>query len=877
MSLGFAQGGYLLLLPALGVFGYLLYRRRQPAIGLRQPAAGLVPAMKLLPLLLILLALAGPFVAPPGAGTHTVYLIDGSSSVQEDQRSWAAEYVAASTEGLSSPDSAGIALFGEKPRILATGLDRPAEVREALKSIEAVRRKEIDSSATNMAAAIREAAALLPAGGDRRLVLLSDGVETEGSGPAAASLLKREGIRLSTVYLPKGKESPELRVASVRVPREVEPGDLFELAVTVEGSSEAPASLRVYRAGELLGSDVLPPMSRDRRVLRYRMEALEPGIARYRVEIENEKDTYLENNSAVGIVRVQGSRPILYIRDPGEERPFRVALEAQGVPVRSVPPEALEGGLLGLSNYEAVIIDDLPATSFPLSVMREIERYVRDVGGGLITLGGLHSYGAGGYGQTPLEEALPVSVDITSKVQVPTLAMIFVVDKSGSMGNSGGRASKLDIVKEALLSSVEVMHPNQLVGLLSFDADVEWSVPITRAAEREEILRNVARLREGGGTILGAAMEEAARSLAEVEAATKHLIILSDGLTREADFLALTRRIRSVGATVSTVSIGLDADKALLESIAREGAGRYYHTDDTKGIPRIFTEETSIVAGNVVVEETFFPGTSGEGGILSGIPESSIPPLRGFVMTYPKGSARQLMHAPEGQPLLTVWQYGLGRSAAFTSSVDGLWGGAWSSWELLPRLAGQLVGWTSRSSGAGEFELSHRWIEADRLSLTVRATNSDGSSRNGLSLRAIVNGPGEFRHTLELRQFAPGRYEGSAIVREIGSYLVTLFAEDASVGPELFAFNRPYPTEYNLGAPDPAKLQRIARAGGGISASLSSGRFPQQELPRERAPSSSDLSLAPQFLVAAMVLFVILVFLEAIHSRRRPRVVESTE
>ncbi|MFP4536324.1 MAG: VWA domain-containing protein, partial [Spirochaetaceae bacterium] len=734
MSVGLAQTGYLLLAPPVMLLGYLLYRRR------KSPSR-LLPILKTVPILLLVLALSDPRIAPPGPGTHTVYLIDASATIRAPQLSRSAEYVIASTRDLAAPESAAVLLFGKNPRLLGGALHRPAQVAEAISTVPSVRRAEIDPSATNIASAIREAVALLPAEGDRRVLLLSDGVETEGSGAAAASLLQEEGIRVSTVYLPREEELQELRVASVSLPREVQPGDLFELAVTIEGRSRAPATLRLYREEHLLGSEEIPPVGPGGRVLRYRVEAAEPGIARYRVELESEGDVYPENNSALGTIRIRGARPLLYIRDPGEPRPFRNALETQGYAVESASPETMERALLSLSNYEAVIIDDLPATRFPLSTMQAIERYVRDAGGGLITLGGPNSYGAGGYGQTPLEEALPVSVDITSTVQLPTLAMVFVVDKSGSMGNSGGGASKLDIVKEALLSSVEVMHPNQLVGLLSFDADVEWSVPITRAAEREEILRNVVRLSEGGGTVLGAAMREAARSLDTVEAATKHLIILSDGLTREADFIALTRRLRTLGATVSTVSIGRDADKALLESIAREGFGRYYHTDDTTGIPRIFTEETSVVARNVVVEETFFPRTSDSGEILSGIPESSIPPLRGFVMTYPKSTARQLMNAPEGQPLLTVWQYGLGRSAAFTSSVDGLWGGAWSRWELLPRLAGQLVRWTSRPTGAGEVELVHAWKESGILVLTARVRDVNGRGRNGLALQAIVNGP----------------------------------------------------------------------------------------------------------------------------------------
>lgn len=855
MSFGFSHPIYLLILLALLPAGYLLYRRSETE-------ASFISLLRLLPAAVIVLGLAGPYVSPPGAGVHTVYLLDASSSVTEEQRRSARRFVLDSTARLSPPDSAALILFGEEPRIAATGVDRGAAMAEALLESEAV---TVETSVTNLAAAIREAPGVLPRGGDRRVVLLSDGVETRGAGAAAAALLQEEGIRLSTVYLPRSEAPEDIRISGLAAPKEVEPGDLFELAVTLEGSLSTPGTLRIYREDELLGTDELRPGGERREVRRYRIEAGKPGIWRYRGVIEAQQDGYLENNSATTAVAVRGARPVLYLADSGEGRPFRLALETQGIPVTTAAPEEIAGGLLTLANYESIVIDDLPATRFPLSLMRDIEGYVRDTGGGLIVLGGPHSFGAGGYGQTPLEEALPVSVDITSKVQVPTLAMIFVVDKSGSMGNSGGRASKLDIVKEALLSSVEVMHPNQLVGLLSFDADVEWSVPITRAAEREQILRNVARLREGGGTILGAAMNEAARSLEDVEASTKHLIILSDGLTREADFIALTRKLSALGATVSTVSIGSDADKGLLESIAVEGGGRYYHTDDTTGIPRIFTEETSIVARNVIVEETFFPGTRGGWGVLAGIPEESVPPLRGFVMTYPKGSTRQLMDAPEGHPLLAAWQYGLGRSIAFTSSIDGLWGGAWSSWELLPRLAGQLVDWASRTSSAGHMELSHQWSEKGTLRLSLEVTGT--STRNGLSLEAIVSGPGEGRQRLELVQTGPGRYTGEVMAQGPGSYLITVHAAEAPVGPALFALSRDYPEEYALSPPNPAYLERLGRIGGGISAPLRAGGFPHGDVPAEPRLAGTEISLAEELLIIGMVLFVLLILGEALASR----------
>lgn len=857
---------YLLLILLLVPAGLLLRRR------------GVEHALflGLLPLALLSVALAGPHISSPAPGVHTVYLIDGSASIEEQQFADAISYISEATAGLSEPDSAGIYIFGGDQLRIAEGVNRPAAVVAALRETTR-RRAELDDSRTDLRAGLRQGRLSLPENGRRRLVVISDGVETEGSGAAEASLLREEGIGVSTVLLPRG-EATDPRLVSVDAPRRVEPSEIFEIAVTVEGVTE-DASVELFREGELLGRDDVELSGAGRHSFRYRLQAKDPGFVDYTARLIAEGERLTVNNSGGTIVEVRGPRPVLYLAENGDEesRPFQLALEAQGVPVERRKPESVSGELLELTGFDAIVIDGIPASRFSLSGMRGLERYVRDTGGGLITLGGPTSYGAGGYGQTPLEEALPVSVDVTSKVQVPTLAMLFLVDKSGSMGSSGRNVSKLDIVKEALLSSVEVMQPNQLVGLLSFDADVEWSVPITRASEREEILRNVARLQEGGGTILSTAMTEAARELAGLEAATKHLIILSDGLTREANFPALTAELRAAGATVSTASIGSDADRGLMESIAIEGGGRYYHTDDSRGIPRIFTRETSIVARNVVLEETFFPLVESPGDILSGI--DNVPPLRGFVLTYPKGSTRQLINAPEGHPLLATWQYGLGRSAAFTSSIDGIWGAPWVSWELLPRLAGQLIGWTRRPPGNDAVELAHRLRPDGVIELSLSIAPNRGLPRNALDLSATVSSPDGEAGSVPLRQEGPGRYQGEIVGKTPGSYVVTVHEAQNRLPPALFPLYRSYGKEYELHPPDPAALRRVARAGGGAAVTLGTGvasrRLEARESGRpetssaDRAVTGTPLSLVPHLMVAAMLLFAVRILLEALRSRRR--------
>ena len=168
--------------------------------------------------------------------------------------------------------------------------------------------------------------------------------------------------------------------------------------------------------------------------------------------------------------------------------------------------------------------------------------------------------------------ALPVDMDVTSQAQLPRLALVIVTDKSGSMqGTVPTGETKLDVVKSAALSVLELLNPFDRVGLLAFDADWEWTVPVTEARNREQIAADLATLQSGGGTVLYFALEEAFRELAGIEAAVKHVIVLSDGLTNPGEFEQLARAMRAAKITVSTVAVGDDADVGMLRELAAAG------------------------------------------------------------------------------------------------------------------------------------------------------------------------------------------------------------------------------------------------------------------------------------------------------------------
>ena len=275
-------------------------------------------------------------------------------------------------------------------------------------------------------------------------------------------------------------------------------------------------------------------------------------------------------------------------------------------------------------------------------------------------VGGEKSFGAGGYYRTPLEKILPVDMDIPTKMSLPSLCLVMVIDRSDSMGGSisgtqptqrlDERTTKMEVAKIAAFSAMKLLNPFDQVGIVSFNADWEWTVPITEAGKREQIAGKLAALTHAGGTDLYKGLQEGLRALKEVRAVKKHLIAMSDGLTPNMDFEALMRDAAEHNITVSAVALGKDADRTLMDAIAHWGHGRSYYTDEAHYVPRIFTTETILASRGLIEEQPFQAVLQTEHELLQGLQMAQVPNLYGYVVTYGKPAAELVLVTPKPIP-----------------------------------------------------------------------------------------------------------------------------------------------------------------------------------------------------------------------------------
>ena len=840
----------LFVLVALILFALegLLYWRRQTGGRFALPyslgdrwALGLRCAL----MVVLVLALFKPTIPRWIDRLNVVFLLDMSDSVSLAARENAYRFASQAVAAIQPGDQTGVIVFGEE-----------AVVDQPLKSANKIDRPEakVGGRGTNLAQALQLAMASSPAGQANRFVLLTDGRQNAGNALAVAQAAKDSGADIYYVPAPL-TFSQEVVVESMVLPQEVKFGEPFQAKVVAWSQAETQGRLAMFKNGEFLGSQVVK-LNPGKNVYTYRQSLEQSGIHVYQAAIEVEGDTIEENNRAVGTVVVRG-RPQVLLAEKNREQAqaLSAALRSQHVDVTVVEPDKIPKDMAGLQKYDGIVLSNVSSLKMTKKQMEHIRDYVREQGGGLVMLGGEESFGLGGYYRTPIEEALPVTMEVKQKLEIPSLAVVLSVDRSGSMAMTTGdeKVTKLDIAKEASHLVIDLLDDRNEVGVMSWDTEFIWDSPVRPARDKQAIHRAISTIKAGGGTDGYPALKESYQVLFDRPALLKHVIFLSDGQMTRGDFAGLLRRMAKDKITVSTVAIGKDADVPLMVDIAKWGRGRFYYTEDDATIPRIFTLETQLASKASLVEQPFKAVVASPAHeAISDIEWKEAPPLGGYVATTIKGTADLVLMTHQEDPLLATWRYGLGRSVAFTSDAKAKWGVLWVRWPQFNKFWSQVTRWTLRTGTRSDTVATvSRTDEVGEV--LVDAIDPKGEFINFLDSQVGVVAPNKQRNVVELEQIGPGRYRGRFPAGQEGVYLVGMAQRraDQMVGSQLAGLVVPYGQEFRDLGVDEALLREISEVTGGGPL-----REPKQAFLQNRHKSRLTFDLWPWLVGAVAVMLV---------------------
>ncbi len=866
MGVAFDNPVALLLLPLLltVVIALHLASRRRMGAGRRWA----VLATRILVLAALVGALAGVQLVLPVDRLAVVYVADMSDSVGTAGREEALAYIRESLASRRDGDVAGIVAFGEDALVERlpselTDLDRIASTP--------VR------GATDVGAALRLASALFPDDAQKRIVLLSDGNDTTGSGQTEAALAAARGIQVDTVRTGLAG-SDEVLVERLDSPSTAHLGETIDITGDVTSTVAQPATVRLFVNGDLADTMPVDLVAGDQQVT-FRYRPSDAGFLRFRIVVDAARDTFNQNDRADASTIVKGEPKVLVVRgDETVAAELVSALRTERQVVETALPEALPSDIARLADYDAIVLVDVPRSRLTDQTMTALQVYVQDLGRGLVVIGGPQAYGAGGYTSTPLETALPVDMGVTDRQKQPDVALVVVIDKSGSMdachcnsfnnginnGSSGiSGVRKVDIGKEAILRAASALTAQDELGVVAFDQTAHWVVHTAPLGGLQDLQAQIAGIDPNGQTNIFSGLDQAVQSLEQATATRRHIILLTDGWSTSGQYDQILARMKADGITLSTVGAGGGANP-FLQQLAQEGGGRYYAAANPASIPDIFLKETQQVSGQQIVEEPFYPIQTSSSPILRGI-DGGFPQLLGYNGTTAKPAAQTVLVTDRDDPLLAQWQFGLGRAVAWTSDSTGRWARSWIGWSGFSQFFSQLVGWTFPGEESGGIEAS--FVDrGGRTYLRVESHGSDGSARDFYSTSAVLVGPDLEPATVNLSQVAAGVYEAPVASLRSGAYAVrvTQTKPGATALGRTLGLVAPTAAEYRLlGANEPL-LAAIRNATGGTAVAA-----PGDVWEHDLATTGELTDLWPWLLVLALLLWPLDVALRRVSVGRR--------
>lgn len=731
-------------------------------------------------LTLLILALSGMSLTWTLYNTTTLFLIDASDSTRSS-RSEMEQFINEAYKLKGTRDRLGVISFGDNAQV------------ESFISNDANFSKvegKINGNYTNIENAIATSLSLFPSNSNKRVVLISDGEENSGNAGKIALSLREQGIDFKYHKVEKNI-GDEALVEKLQIPEKLSIGEEFNILVTINSTSNQNAKLTLVSSRTKLSEQTVR-LQKGTNQFAFRDKAAAGGFKSYNVLIEPEKDTEVKNNEASAFTNISAKPRILVIEDSkGESAELVKMLKASSSDFDVVNAKSAPGNLQDMNGYKTIIACNVSADSLNNGFKNSLESYVKNFGGGFIATGGDNSFALGGYSKTPIEKVLPVYMDMRGKKETPKMALMLVIDKSGSMSEGVAGISKVDMAKEGAVRSLQSLRTGRdEIGVLSLDGAYSWVVKRQLITDAKAIEDNIGSIRADGGTSILPSLQAAYNSLKESDAKIKHIILLTDGLAERSGYDSLLANMNKDNITVSTVAVGQDSDKALLSMIAKTCGGRSYVTDAYTNIPSIFTKETFMAKRTYLNNREFTPVISFEHSVLNGVDEGGLPTLLGYVGASQKETARVVLSSDEEDPILTVWQYGLGKAVAWNSDISGKWSANYIPWGKNLKLWQNIIKFT-----VGNYENEGTSLEVaqhgSKATVTIKNKNID----TGLDTTATVVSPSGESFQAKLNPTAPGEYTGTFDIKENGVYMVN--GKQEKSGEVVNAVNAGYAVQYS--------------------------------------------------------------------------------
>ena len=642
------------------------------------------------------------------------------------------------------------------------------------------RNTTLNGQQTRLADGIQMAMAIAPPNTAVRILLLSEGNETGGDLKEAARIAAINKIPIDVLPL-RYQYDREAIFKRLAAPTRARSGQTVSLRFILNSTVNTSGKLFLNLNGKTIDLDPdSPDVAADvdlmpgTNVKTVSLPVGTRGTHEFEavfVPDDPKDDRVSQNNRVTALTFVAGPGHVLVVDTDGSAGMVLTrTLQKCGIDTRYCSVAELPDSLAKLMDTDSVILINTDCSNFTYQQQEMFCRYVTELGGGLIMIGGPESFGAGGWIGSPVAEILPVDLDPPQKKQLPKGALVLIMHSCEMpQGNLWG--------ERIAIAAVKTLSRLDLVGILAYNwqGSGDWVFPLSEVGDKQAVISAIKQMQVGDMPDLGAHLQQAYDGLIDCDAAQKHIIVISDG-DPQPPTTQLLNQLSQAKITCTGVAVfpHSQADVQSLLRVAQLTGGRFYDVKDPHQLPQIFIKEAQVVRRSLIVEETFSPQiVYSLSEITKGL-SSPLPNLDGYVLTGAKGGLNQvILTSNQADPILATCQAGLGRCVAFTSSADSQWASSWLAWPGSERFWEQTVRWAAKPAQSSDCEVLVD-VQGRQVNLNVEAIDDKGNFLQFTNIDAQVIEPDMSTHLLELTQIGPGQFQSRFHAAVSGSYIINL-------------------------------------------------------------------------------------------------------
>jgi len=858
-SISFQEPYYLILLvPVCGWFLYFYYRENRKRFTLKKKIALFT---RVISGLMVICALAEPALHWEISNKCVIYAVDVSKSFSEEMRGEAYNWIAQDISRLCHDDYFGLIAFSSEG---SAEIIPRKKYKDVYKLLRFLKRKhyKVNADMTDIGSAIKLSYRLFPADVNKEIVIITDGDENKGSVLRESLVAKFKGININFLFL--SRDMHRGRIEYVNLPKSVLIGEKITGELVLESGSTYTEKLSILINNKPYVQKNIDLEKGENKSVYFPLQFEKPGCYIVSVALGD------KNADTVDVpVEAAGGDRVLYVtREP--ENVLTKILTQKQFKLHVIEPSEFPDSISELESYGAVIIDNVGSSAFKRKAFDSLRQFAHDFGGGVIMVGGKRSFGAGGYFNTAVEKLLPVYMDVRNEDRKQPLNVVFVLDKSQSMGKRTEvrGATKMELAAAAAVTALESLKKQDMVGVVGFDNRVHKVLAMTSLSRRELVKKKIMSIKPEGQTNILLGIKTGYELLQKgTGKKIRHMIMFSDGKPSEkADYEPILQKLKDAHITLSAVGIGNDLDRELMRKLAQGTGGRLYLTEDMFNIARIFKKDLAVATRSMVKNKAFMPKFGDASPILQGLIEP-VPELAGHILTTAKKTAVTPIVSDVGDPVISYWQYGLGKTAVFTSD-NGAWLSTWNDWKSFPEIWLYMLRLVmKKSQDTGSLHVHVDKQQGRNRALVIDAVSSAGDFLNNLPLSISLYCPDGVKKGIAYEQTEPGRYVAHFEVSERGVYSALVqYEKSDEMYSKTFKFSVASLPEYERDRGNETLLKQIVNVTRGELVTRENAATWKRKYDHKKY---SLITLWRYFLASAPVLFLLGLFLERIFAKEK--------